>query len=155
MTEQQEYYIHFMICIDRLNNAWAILNAVKEAEGNPLIGPAFRYALVEYSTPYTGSEGLIKRRRKLETTWIPSEFLDLHKRILDARNKIHAHFDLTDLEPKLHIDRLNSTQYVTVVQNMIHGLEEFGNLDDIIRLLEGTLDNLYIERDGLIAALLP
>lgn len=155
MTEQQEDYLHFLVCIDRLNNAWATLNAVKAAKGTPLIGPAFRYALIEYSTPYTRSDGPIKKHRTLKTTWIPSEFLELHNRILNSRNTIHAHSDLTVLEAKLHVDRLDNTQYVTVVQNMIHGLEEFGNLEDIICLLEGTLDNMYFERDALKAALQP
>ncbi|MCP1289928.1 hypothetical protein NK214_06945 [Chromobacterium sp. S0633] len=155
MTEQQEDYLHFLVCIDRLNNAWATLNSVKDAKDNPLIGPAFRYALVEYSTSYTRSDGPIKKYRALETKWIPCEFIELHERILKARSKVHAHSDLTVLEASLHVERVDQTIYVTVLQNMIHGLEELENLEDIIHLIEGTLDNLYKEQEVLKAALQP
>lgn len=147
MSDQHETHLHFLVCIDRLNNAWATLNAVRAAKDNPLVGPAFRYALVEYATPYTRSDGPIKRYRHLDETWVPTEYLALHKRILAARSQVQAHADLTVLEAQLHISEIQGKQYISRVQNMIHGLEEIGNIDEIISLIEGTLRNMYAERE--------
>jgi hypothetical protein len=147
MNDQHETHLHFLVCIDRLNNAWATLNAVRAAKDNPLAGPAFRYALVEYATPYTRSDGPIKRHRYLAETWVPPEYLALHRRILDARSKVHAHADLTVLEAQLHISEIQGKQYISRVQNMIHGLEKIGNIDAIISLVEGTLSNMYAEQE--------
>ena len=135
------------MCIDRLNNAWATLNAVRAAKDNPLVGPAFRYALVEYATPYTRSDGPIKRYHHLDETWVPTAYLALHKRILAARNQVHAHADLTVLEAQLHISEIQGKQYISRIENMIHGLEEIGNIDKIISLIQGTLRNMYAERE--------
>lgn len=147
MSDQHETHLHFLECIDRLNNAWATLNAIRAAEENPLIGPAFRYALVEYATPYTRSDGPIKKYRQLDDSWIPTEYLALHKRILAARNQVHAHADLTVLEAELHINEIQGKQHISRIQNMIHGLEEIGNIDRIISLIQGTLRNMYAERE--------
>lgn len=39
-----------------------------------------------------------------------------------------------------------------ISKNIIHGLEEFNNIDDIQRLIEATLDNMSIEEKRLTAA---
>ncbi len=57
MTDQEEHFVHFVSSIDKLNNAWRILQEIKRHKGHPLVVPAFRFALVEYSKPYTVSYG--------------------------------------------------------------------------------------------------
>lgn len=147
MSAEHEEHIHLLTCIDRLNSAWATLKTIEEQAGNPLIGPAFRYAIVEYATSFNNSEGLIKKKRKLNKDCVPQEYLQLHKRILDSRDQIHAHADLTKLDAKLSIYRIDSKQYVSRVQNKISGCEELANILQIIQLIEGTLENLYSKRD--------
>ena len=49
MTDQEEEFVHFVLCIASLNNSWRLINIIKAESGNLLVGPAFRYALVEYS----------------------------------------------------------------------------------------------------------
>jgi len=153
MTEQQEDYIHLSVCINQLNHAWKTLNLVKNTKDNPLSGPAFCYGLIEYTRAYTTSRGTIKRKRKLDPKWIPSEYLALHNRIIDARDKIHAHSDLTTLEASLHIDRADNTKPISMIQNNISGLEELENIEDIIHLIEETLNKLYMEQELLEASL--
>jgi hypothetical protein len=57
MTDQEEQFVHFVSSIDKLNSAWRILQEIKLHKGHSLVGPAFQFALVEYSKPYTVSYG--------------------------------------------------------------------------------------------------
>lgn len=154
ITSQEEKYIHFVSCIDSLDSAWRLICTVKEQRGlgNPLIGAAFRYALIEYSKPYTKSQGVVKRNWFLDATFVPQDMLDLHKRITNARDQIHAHSDLTVIEAKLHVSEIQGMPPF-ISRNRIHGLEEFNNIDDIQLLIEATLDNMYTEEKRLAASL--
>jgi hypothetical protein len=147
MSAEHEEHIHLLTCIDRLNSAWATLKTIENEVKNPLIGPAFRYALVEYATAFNNSEGIIQKRRKLKEDCVPLTYLQLHKRILDSRDQVHAHADLTVLESKLEIFKVNGKQAVMNGANYITGLEELTNILQIIQLIEGTLENLYSKRD--------
>ena len=155
MKEEHEEFIHFVTCIDRLNSAWLTLSAIKAAGDSPLVGPAFRFALVQYAMPYNRSDGPIKKGRRLATSYVPAHLLDLHKRLLDARNQMHAHADLTLMEAKLYLTETRGAPSVTISGNYIHGLEELSNIEAIIQLIEGTLDNMYAERDVRVRALKP
>lgn len=147
MTLHNEDFIHFDICIDRLNSAWRTLTMIKEHSGHPLVGPAFRFALVEYATPYNRSDGVNKKRYYLDESYVPAEFLELHERLLASRDQIHAHADLTILEAKLSYTDLQGQRLVSTVRNNIHGLEELDNIDATIHLIEGTLRNMYADRE--------
>jgi len=153
MTDQEEEFVHFVSCIESLNNAWRLINRVKAERGNPLIGPAFRYALVEYSKPYRGSR-CNGRERRLGISYIPEDMLALHKRITDSRDQVQAHSDLTVMNAKLYIHEVQGQHFTGIVQNRITGFEELPNIEEIHRLIEGTLDNMYAKEEILEAALL-
>ena len=90
MTEQEEQYIYFASSIENLNNAWRILKHIRRRKNNSLKGVAFKYALIEYSKPYTRSDGIHKKGRdgyKLDESFIPLKHIGLHKSILDSRSK--------------------------------------------------------------------
>lgn len=149
MTEQEENYIHFVSCIENFNKAWVILQKIKSSKENSIFkGWSFELALIEYSKPYTWSFGEI-RKRKLEEIYIPTQYSDLHEKILNARNQIHAHSDLTIKEAKLYVKNFKSKKYVSIVQNKIDPLIEFQNIDLILDLIEQTLDKMYLERETL------
>jgi hypothetical protein len=137
-----EEFIHFFFAIDHLNEARNILLRIKDNPNSPLVSPAFRFAIIEYSKPYKNSEGNEKRHR-LDQSCIPQEHLALHKRLVDSRDQIHAHSDLTVLEATAFADQSEKSQYGGVISNVITGLEELVNTDRIIQLIEGTLDNMY------------
>jgi hypothetical protein len=141
--------------MQRLNSAWATLNVVKAERDNALVGPAFRFALVEYATPYSTSYGAGKKRHKLNESYVPVEFLELHQRILDARNSIHAHADMTVMDAKLYVTETRGMPSAIISGNHIHGLEEIGNIEQIILLIEGTLRNMYADEDTRLRALQP
>ncbi|MGH9878312.1 MAG: hypothetical protein ACRD5H_11795 [Nitrososphaerales archaeon] len=154
MTEQEEHFVHFVSCITWLNNTWRLLNTIQSQPSNPLVGPAFRFAIIEYCTPYNQSHGANKKF-KLDNSLIPINFIPLHERIINSRNKIHAHHDLTVMEAKLHVHEYSGQRYTLIAQNFITGVEELPNLKEVIEMVEGTLDNMYAHEKLLKAALQP
>ena len=70
---------------------------------------------------------------------------DLHKRLIDTRNQILAHSDLTVMDAKLHVANTSLGQYALIAQNVIHGAMELTNIDSVIDLIEKTLDSMYVE----------
>jgi len=147
-----EQFIHFTMCMQRLNNAWTILKAVKAATPGDLVGPAFRFALVDYAAPYTRSDGPLKRHI-LGPDFVPPEHLALHKRILDSRHQVHAHSDLTLMEAKLYIQSTRGKPAAMMSHNIIDELEELPNIAAIIAMVEGTLLNMYARQDSLLLEL--
>ena len=152
MTDQEEEFVHFVSCIESLNNAWRLINIIKTDRGNPLIGPAFRYALVEYSKPYRESRGR-GRKRRLDASCIPTDMLALHERGTDSRDQVHAHSDLTVMDAKLYVHEVQGQRFTGIIQNIITGVEELPNIERIQKLIEGTLDNMYAKEKILAAAL--
>ena len=155
MSIRNEEFIHFDKCIERLNEAWMTFKLVREHQGHPLAGPGFRFALVSYAAPYTSSEGIHKRRHTLDSKYVPAQFAALHARLIQARHSVHAHTDLSVLDARLSFSDISGQRLVSTAQNYISGLEEFGNLEDIVLLIEGTLNNMYADRERLKSGLEP
>ena len=159
MTEQEEKYVHFVSCINDLNNAWRLLQEIKQCKGNSLVGAAFQFALIEYSKPYKVSFGTISNSKgnpipyKLDESHIPAKYIELHKKIIDARNRFHAHSDLTVKGAKLYVENSFHRKIVGTVQNKIYGTEELSNIDAITDLIEQSLDSMYVEAKRLEVAL--
>lgn len=148
MTAPHESYIHLHTCIDRLNSSWRTLKEIEKDRSNPLVGPAFRYALVEYCTAFTRSEGHWSRRNQLAVDLVPATHRELHDRVLAARNTVHAHADLKPLDAELYIGRIDGEKYVGVTRNHISGLEEMANLSQLIELVQGVLNGaIDMDRD--------
>src|SRR6266545_4571025 len=144
MTQEEEYerFIHFKACIQTINCAWRILQEIKNREGGScspiLVGAAFQFALIEYAKPFLKSRGEEVRNHQLDERFTPPQHLELHKRIVNARNQIHSHSDLTVMDAKLYVNDSPSGRIVLASQNIIHGTEELPNLDVIIELIEQT-----------------
>jgi hypothetical protein len=161
MTDQEEEFVHFISSIDKLNNAWRILLEIRSNRDNPLVGPAFQFALIEYSKPYTVSygtelnaKGKPKRKHLLDDKHIPEKHRALHNRLLEARKKIHAHDDFSVKEAKLYVKKTQQGKFVGTVQNVIVGTEELSNIDLIIDLIEQTLKSMYV-KEKLLKQQLP
>ncbi|MBY0248712.1 MAG: hypothetical protein K2Q17_13695 [Nitrospiraceae bacterium] len=155
MTDQEEEFVHFVSCIESLNNAWRLINIIKAQSSNPLVGHAFRYALVEYSKPYRESRvNSTRRKRRLDRSCIPKDMLALHERITNLRDQVLTHSDLTVMDAKLYVHKVQGQCFTGIVQNIITGVEELPNIEKILKLIEGTLDNMYTKEKELEAALL-
>jgi hypothetical protein len=153
MTPEEEQYVHFASSMDDLNHAWRILRKVKGVRDSVLVGAAFRFALVAYARPYKASRGDLRKIYKIDDKFIPIEHRELHRRILEARDKIHAHSDLTVKEAQLCVATTRSGKFVGALQNLITGLEELANIDLILVMIEQTLDGMYEEAKRLEASL--
>src|SRR5437588_4295695 len=99
MTPPEERYVHFVECIQSLNTAWRILGELAKVEPGVVRGAAYRMALVEYAKPYKASFGIHSRgAQPYMLTPLPqlaSEDLTLHALILQLRDQLLAHSDLT------------------------------------------------------------
>jgi len=161
LTNQEERYLHFVQCIRNFNNSWIILQQLKEGKGNPsIINAAFQFALIEYSKPYKYSRGALlskkgkQKQYRLNSDYVPSMHRELHDRIIDARDQIYAHSDLSVLEAKVYVKKTPYGKIAGHVQNQIYGTEEFLNINAIIELVESTLDLMY-EKEKILESELP
>jgi len=152
MNELEERYIHLANCIDSLNRAWRILKKIKGEKGNPLAGFAFQFALIEYSKPYKDSNSAYLNEKgkplykyKLANDFIPKNYLILHKHIINVRDKMLAHLDLDVMDAKVYVQSIEHGRNILRSQNIVDGAEEMENIDDIIGLIEGTLDAIRDE----------
>ena len=159
-SNEEEEFIHFRSCIERLNSARNILLLIQEHNDHPLVGPAFQFALIEYCKPYLNSYGINVDSKgkpktiKLDGSLVPKQYEELHCRIIAARNTINAHDDLTVKEPQLHVVPLEKERFVGILQNNISGTESFTNIADIISMIEMTLTAMYLE-EARLEKLLP
>ena len=142
MIATHEDHLHLLVCIDRLNAAWRTLGEIASNPKHPLAGPAFRYALVEYATVFSRSDGY-QRRRTLSPECVPANHLALHQRIMAARHSIHAHADLTVLNARIEVGYINGHKHIGHIQDYIHGLEELPNLSHVSELIERVMDTVY------------
>lgn len=154
MNPSNERFFHFDTCLDRLRSVWKTLLAVKEAPSHPLAIPAFRFALVEYVTPHTTSVGK-HARYKLDDRYISPNYLPLHTRLVASRHQVHAHSDLVVLDPSLMFVDLYDQRLVATIQKGMLELKELENLDEILLLVEATIDSMSADRDRLASLLEP
>jgi hypothetical protein len=150
--EKEEEYIHFVSCIEDLNRAWNLANQIAKESSNPLLSAAWQFALIEYSKPYLNSFGKI-RRYKLSEECIPEAYRDLHRRIVSLRSQLLAHSDLTIKDARLYVSKHPLGDFSGIVQNTLDRNEGLTNIEKIVRLIEGTLQNMYEKEKALLAGL--
>lgn len=152
MSRQEENYIHFVSSCETLKNSMQILKETKRDMNHPLAGAAFQFALVEYSKPYTtsyGAERNKKGNRKhkfcLGTDFVPDRFKEFHNKIVTARKQLHAHDDLSLKDAKLYVSKTKVGKMVGTIQNNIDPTDKLSRIDEIIEMIDKTLDNMYDE----------
>src|ERR1035441_8927863 len=144
MTPNEEAYVHYAECINSLNCAWHILCELRAIDRKTAIhAAAYRFALIEYAKPYTRSDGAFKHY-KLPPPNLHYESLALHKQILDLRNQVLAHTDITLKEAQIFIASHRDHTFVGVMSN---SLPAFPDSEGVITLIENTLDKMYVEID--------
>ena len=156
MTADEETYVHYAECIYSLNRAWSILCDLRAIERKTSIhAAAFRFALIEYTKPYTRSDGAFRSGRnpyKLPPPNIAADLLTLHSQILGLRDTFLAHTDLTIKEATVCVALIRGHKHVTVGSNTDPALPA---IEDVITLIERTLDLMYVEFERLKKNLQP
>ena len=79
----------------------------------------------------------------------PKNHLELHRRLLERRNTVLAHDDLTEKDARTVVFETDDGKSVSIIENVILGTEEFSRIDEIIDLIEKVLLNLYKEIEEL------
>ncbi len=150
-----EDLIYFDRCIERLCSALDTLRAIRSnGIHHQLAGAAFRFAVVEYVASYKNSNGKSgKDGHKLPNSFVPPNFMDLHKRLLRSRDQVLAHTDLDILDAQLSLNVVDGQRLVTTNLKGINGLEELPNIDEFILLIDGTVKNMLPKRNRLKDAL--
>lgn len=151
---QEERFIHFISCIEDLNEAWTILKRIKRRKNNSLGYAAFRFALIAYARPYKTSYGKVEHRHSgLGEEYVPKEYTALHKQIVGARDTFLAHSDLTIKDAKLYVSEHPWGRETMISQNIINAAVEYSKIDEILDLIEMTLTKMYEKENILKAAL--
>lgn len=155
MNFDEERYVHRACCIEWLNEAWALLHTLKVQRENPLFAPSFRFALILYAKPYRVSRGTVVRTHRLDTDFIPAEYEALHTEIIAERDKLHAHSDLTVMDAQLTVHTFEKQKYTMIARNHLEPTRLASRLDEVIGLVEMTLDRMYAEVKVLESQLPP
>ncbi|MDP5189226.1 hypothetical protein [Rheinheimera baltica] len=136
-----EEYVHFQESITSLNRAWRTLCELEKApSGNAIWSAAYRMVIVEYCKPFTNSQINESKRHKLPAPSLTDEGKKLHARLLDLRNQVMAHSDLSVLDAKVCYDQTAEFPVPLIVQNVL------GNLpivSEVKNQVEAVLDTLY------------
>lgn len=145
ITPSEEAFVHYVDCIDSLNRAWSILQALESSAQVPVVSAAaFRLALIEYSKPYTRAEGAHSRRYQLPAPNLAPDFVEIHNEMIHLRNKTLAHSDLTVKDAVLHIHTYGGKPYHLIASNRC---DAFPDRKAVIELIEQTLDQMYPEAE--------
>ncbi len=148
MTASEEDYVHYVECIDSLNRAWWILQKLRETtQRDAITAAAFRFALVEYAKSYKGSDGICRNQKKRNAYKLPTpslsvEDLVLHQQILNLRDQVLAHSDMTWKEARVYLNSYEGKLHASFMSN---GDLPFPEIDAVIGLIERTLEIMKIE----------
>ena len=155
ITPEEERFHHIATCISRLHSALETLRTIRIASpDDPLIPPAFRFAIVEYTSAFTRSDGQLKKY-VLDDRHVPLEYLELHKRLVIARHSVHAHSDQTIMNAQFKAIGTQENPAAVIRGSYIDELKELPNIDQIIYLINETISNMYVDRDTQLKALNP
>ena len=140
-----EEYVHYQEAITSLNRSWRTLCELEtHKSGGAIWSAAYRMALIEYCKPFKISYGTNKVKHKLTSPKLDQEKLILHKHILDLRDQVLAHSDITVLDAKVSYDN-NAVFPVTLI--ISNRLGDLPKVTDIRNLVEAVLDELYLEQE--------
>jgi hypothetical protein len=152
LTISEEQYVHYVECINSLNQAWSILQDLRAIKHKSAIhAAAFRFALVEYAKPYNSSYGIHKSRKKREAYKLPPpkllpDDMVLHQQILDLRDQVLAHSDLKWKEAVVCLASYGEHHAFGIMSN---GIPQLPDIDAVAGLIERTLDIMYVEQTRL------
>ena len=144
LTPSQEKYVHFVECMNSLSSALEILEQIKTAAPGIVRVAAYRYALIEYAKPYKksfGSDAGKERRYDLARPKLAAEDLVLHQQILNLRDQVLAHSDLTLKEAVVYAGREADTPLVSIGSKRAPSLPDW---TAVIGLIGRTLDLMLV-----------
>ena len=83
-----------------MNTALATLKMLKRYRRDDIKVVLLRDVAVIYSRPFSGNRGNLVKHHLSEKKYVPTQYRDLHSKLLDLRNKQFAHTDVIFHDPK-------------------------------------------------------
>lgn len=143
MVRDDDAYIHFQECLTSLNRAWVILGRLDAPGIDPVLWTAsFQMALIEYAKPFKKSHGTDNRRHSLAFPWLSADDAALHAQLLDLRDQVLAHSDLTVKEATLYLGEVGGKIMPFIVSNTAPRLP---TKEQVQQLIERVLDAWYAQ----------
>jgi hypothetical protein len=141
----EEEYIHYQEAITCLNRAWVTICELENTKsGSAIWAAAYRMTLIEYCKPFKKSTGLTKKHQ-LTIPNFDSELKLIHEEIINLRDKVLAHSDLTVLDAKVYY---GETHKPIISKNILKSMPAPSN---IRKLIEYVLDDLYSKESEYIS----
>lgn len=136
-----EEYVHFQESITSLNRAWRTLCELENApSGNAIWSAAYRMVIVEYCKPFTISQINRSERHKLPLPSLTDDCNNFHARLLELRNQVMAHSDLSVLDAKVCYDQTTEFPVPIIAKNVLGNLPSVSEMKNQV---EAVLDALY------------
>lgn len=144
--------IHMKWCLNWLFNSLKIMEDIRqEREDSRLIVPAFRFSLIEYSKAFTNTVVLRNDTgRKLKNKHVPQKFREIHKEIIKERHTVHAHSDISLLEPQIQFLERKGEGTLVFISSRADDSRMLIKLNELMMLVEGVLESVRQDYDDLV-----
>jgi len=123
-------------------NSIDLLKDLKELKARHVF---LRDIAVSYARPFAGSKGIEVTEHRLQLKFVPRKYLALHKELVNLRNQIFAHTDLTYRKPKVADFSSGEIKWFPMAFKGYDYNSLFIKIDDISDLIKGVQDNLRKE----------
>lgn len=141
-----EAYIHFQECLTDLNASWRIIEDLQGASIKPVLwAAAYHMALIEYAKPFRQSRGTNKRKHVLSPPALSEPDMKLHAKLLDLRDTVLAHSDLSVKDAKVYVGEITGQPLLLTISNTEPQLPELA----VVKVhIERMLDALQTQLPG-------
>jgi hypothetical protein len=101
----EEEYIFLRLANNDLKSAIELAKIGSDCEDDGYAVSVLKDAVITYSRPFTTNHGTHNKKLRLdEKRFVPRDFLEHHASILNMRNKLIAHLDISAWMPHLMMD---------------------------------------------------
>lgn len=101
-TNEEQFYVFLRFADGDISQALMALDHLPEIEAHFLRVCLLKEAAISYCRPFKKSNGTFPGVLKLDNNFIPCGHKDLHKELIDLRDKVFAHTDIDIRLPILH-----------------------------------------------------
>ena len=96
----KEYYAFMRLADSDFDSARRSIKSLSRVRHPDTVSAIIRDSLISYARPFTGNRGIIKKKNlRLLESLVPEKMLEAHKKIMDVRNQIVAHTDVSYRKP--------------------------------------------------------
>ncbi|HDO8003178.1 hypothetical protein SDA20_03305 [Legionella pneumophila serogroup 1] len=142
-------YLFKELCCECLNEAWHYTQ--KHCEQKSINAVEYRYSILLYIKPFKNSKIKNKLNLKLKAEdYFSGSLIEKHKEFEIYRDKILAHMDFSEIQPKIHTYKNHEGDFNFMYGSNWKPMNAISsNPYDLRILIETVLDKLYIEVDDL------